>query len=172
MSKRPKIDFTYGAVFAAALMLVCGYSEIMIPMLFAALIHEVGHLTAIIATGGQVRSIIINAGGLKIDYDSSELSYFRDALCTLSGPIFGIASAYISSYFNKPLLSGICFGINMFNLIPVRPLDGGRLLWQIMMSIVPNYADGICGIVEYTVLCGLILRLVSEIFLWDLLRQF
>ena len=85
--KKIKIDFTYGAVILAATMIIGGYSDMIIPLFTAAAIHELGHISAIIIMGGEISMLTVNAGGLKIDYNSTKFTYLQDIICAASSNI-------------------------------------------------------------------------------------
>lgn len=122
-------------------------------MLFA-VIHEIGHLIAGIFLGFKPKEIQINIAGVRVEFKpkieeynkrilkGSSLSLKR-AIIAMAGPIINfliIAILQIISIINpKFVLSNMeinviyaNFLIGIFNLIPIYPLDGGRILKEIL----------------------------------------
>ena len=95
----------------------------------AVALHELGHYLALRCCGCRVRRISVGIFGLEMDY-SGTLSPGEMLLCAAAGPLTGLlygAAARLAGgdYFTfsgtlSLLLSG-------FNLLPVLPLDGGRM---------------------------------------------
>jgi len=152
MLKKLEIDFTYGAVLIIAMLILNNHIGMILPLLAAVSVHELGHAVAILLYKGSIRTIALNAGGLKIDYDSIRFNYGQDIVCAAAGPIAGLSAAIIGSYLNVNVFAGISIVISMFNLLPVRPLDGGRILWNLFMMLFGVNAEKIIRIVEIAVL--------------------
>ena len=150
--KKIKIDFTYGAVILAATMIIGGYSDMIIPLFTAAAIHELGHISAIIIMGGEISMLTVNAGGLKIDYNSTKFTYLQDIICAASGPLMGLIAAKLASLLGFTVLSGISFVISIFNLLPVRPLDGGKILYNTYLLLFESRAEHLTVITEVATL--------------------
>lgn len=96
-------------------------------ILVAAIIHEAGHMIAVRAFGGHVYGIRIGLGGALIE--GEDLGPWRNALCSLAGPILGAVPALAARWF--PRLAVCAVAASAFNLLPVQPLDGGRALAHI-----------------------------------------
>lgn len=90
----------------------------------AAIIHELGHLAALWWAGERVRALEIGMFGLKIE--TGELSTGKTLVCALAGPLAGAAVCLGWRLWPRTALAA--FVQTVFNLIPLRPLDGGRAL--------------------------------------------
>ena len=138
------------------LLLFCITSQIqiyLILMLFACL-HEIGHLCAGIILGFKPREIQISPMGMRIEFKPQWEEYnkkigkgntlaIKRGIVALAGPITNliiICITIIVMEMNKNLMtSEICttiiyanFLIGIFNLIPIYPLDGGRIIKEIL----------------------------------------
>ena len=95
----------------------------LVGVLLAAAVHEIGHLIAIRLTGGRVRTIRLQAFGARIETDPMEPG--REILCALAGPMAGALAILAWRVYPELAAAGIVQTV--FNLIPVYPLDGGRV---------------------------------------------
>ncbi|HMO18843.1 MAG TPA: site-2 protease family protein [Oligoflexia bacterium] len=137
--------------FAAVLMLSIG-------------IHEAGHVWAMRRVGIKTRGFYFLpfVGGAAV-MDSSFKSQRDHIFVALMGPIWGTAVALVALGMflmtNSPLWAGLTAWIaalNLINLLPVHPLDGGRVLSAVMLSVSGHrgwYA--ICAVsAAFMLLCG------------------
>lgn len=132
-----------GATVFSVLLFVLTFSWILggdytfIFMLVAVLIvHELGHFTLMkLFNYTNVRMLFVPLMGAFVHGKKKIYSQKERALVLLAGPVPGIALGLACLYFgadsNLPwmLEIGILFLVlNVFNLIPLDPLDGGQLL--------------------------------------------
>lgn len=106
-------------------------------ILGAAVLHEAGHLLMLWSLGGKVRYFAASAGGLQIHTNSLELSYLRESVAVLAGPMVNLAagvllSALSSSNPDFKAAAGANLVLGLFNLMPAAPLDGWRFLQLIL----------------------------------------
>lgn len=114
----------------------------------AAVIHELCHILALKATGGQVRQIQVGIGGAVIE--SQIGSNGRELLCALAGPAGSFLLALLYSRFPRLALCGAVQGL--FNLLPVYPMDGGRILACVIAMWLPGREEKVLEIVQ-TITC-------------------
>ena len=152
VKKYLNIKISDSALIYIAAMVVCVDLELIVPLFLAVIIHEIGHILAIKMLGGEIYCLTICAGGVKITYNSTAFTYFKDVVCALAGPMFGVMSALVASYFGFSIFSGVSLCINVFNLLPIRPLDGGNVLRNIFVIISNNYAATYINIIEIVML--------------------
>jgi Zn-dependent protease len=169
---KPGLAIASGAVygiffswkFALALML----------MLF---VHEYGHVYAMKRSGLRVRGIyFIPFLGAAAVTDDSWRSRAQQAYIALNGPLWGFfltLGVFFLLFFaegeNLALLTGVAAWwafINLFNLLPINPLDGGRLLSSLSYSISGTAAR----IVSFLAFAAcLVLAFVFKIYLFAVL---
>lgn len=111
----------------------------------ACVVHELGHLLVGAALGGRPRWLSLSAVGLELNMEyPAGLSYGRELAVALAGPAVNLVTGGICAQFGNYLLAGVSFGLGLFNLMPVLPLDGGRALWCVLSCPIWS-TDGRAG---------------------------
>lgn len=91
--------------------------------------------------GGKVLKILIYPlGGISKFSTSYNIALWKEFLILIFGPIFQtLAWLLLLSIFpdKKILISTYHFGILFFNLLPIYPLDGGKLLCLLFHFFIP-----------------------------------
>lgn len=96
--------------------------------------HECGHFLMACLFGFDVDRIYFYPwGGISKFTTKLNVSIFQEFIVLIAGPIFQVVVYYIlvrisffSSYLS--LIKNINFSLLIFNMLPIYPLDGGRLL--------------------------------------------
>ena len=142
-----KIDFHFTMYFVSMLLLISGYFKFYIIILTIVLVHELGHFLAAIFLNVNVERIIVTPFGCVSIFESSyNLSITKEFLITIAGPLLQLMflGAFIYSsnffYFNYNLeIFFIKYNIIIlvFNLLPIWPLDGAKLLYLFLNIILP-----------------------------------
>ena len=96
--------------------------------LSAAALHELGHLLALYLLGGRVTGLRLSAFGAELATDAARLPYLRETGVVLAGPAVNLALGLLLARLGQYTASGAHLSLCLFNLLPVRPLDGGRAL--------------------------------------------
>jgi Zn-dependent protease len=104
---------------------------------FAAL-HEAGHLLAMALFGARPTRICLTAAGMRMERPPGlSLSFPQEIAVAFAGPAVSLLLAGLFALLELvlPLPSDLCLlnlGFGLFNLLPVRQLDGGRALYFLL----------------------------------------
>ena len=110
-------------LFAACLFLILPLDWILAAWI-AAIIHELCHIGAVFILKGKILRIKINPSGCILDTES--MGEWQQFLCTLAGPFGSLALLLFCQTIPQIAICGFFHGL--YNLIPIEPLDGGRML--------------------------------------------
>lgn len=124
----------------------------------AALVHELFHFCAVILLGGRVLRIRLFPAGAVMETDG--VSGFREGLCALAGPVGSFLLVLFIRRF--PVLGLFALVQGCFNLLPIDPMDGSRVLRSILDAIFPERAARYAHALEVLILCAIFL-LVSTV---------
>ena len=103
----------------------------------------------------------IQFGGCWID--TTPIGEWKQFICILSGPMGSLSLLFLCRIAPKIAICGALQGL--CNLIPVMPLDGGRLLQLLLYHLYPTKAKQIAGFVAVFVCIS-----VDIIALWFSIR--
>lgn len=118
------------AVLLLAIVFFLDSSGLVSAFVPAVAAHELGHLLVLRLFHRRVTRCHLGLSGLEINY-APQLEGAESLLCAAAGPAFGCVYAVIACSFSDDfwLVSGAAsFVLTLFNLLPVLPLDGGRIL--------------------------------------------
>lgn len=99
-----------------------------------AFVHELGHLVAGVILGLKVKSINIMPFGVSINFEDYSNKYVaKKIIIAIAGPLVNLSLVVLGVFndWNEDIIYSNML-IGMFNLIPLYPLDGGRILKYII----------------------------------------
>ncbi len=104
----------------------------LLSILFAGIVHEAGHLVATKCMRVSVHSISLEPGSAKIA--SSPMTHSQEFFAAMAGPFAGALLVLLFPWF--PRLAICALVQTLFNLIPVLPFDGGRMLHSVAAAVM------------------------------------
>ena len=128
-----------------AIFIVTRQIEIYSLLMFFAILHELGHMIAGVILGFKPNSIEIMPVGLSIGFESKADNYnkkirkgtlltLKKIIVAISGPLTNLIIIVLFSLFefnflnvDRELIIYSNILIAIFNLLPIYPLDGGRI---------------------------------------------
>ncbi len=109
-------------------------------LLAVILVHEGGHALAMRASGYRdISMFFIPMIGAAVTGHPKEMPVWKQAIVLLAGPLPGLLAAtaflvwrgffpFETPYFDFGQATIIALTVNLFNMLPITPLDGGQLL--------------------------------------------
>lgn len=136
-------------------------------------IHELGHFIAAKYFNWRVNYIVLWVfGGVMKTDEHGNKTMIEEAIVTLAGPfqhiiIFGLIYILSLTHFVSPTIIEHMLYYNMiiflFNILPIWPLDGGKLLF-LFLSIILPYRTAYHTMIIFSLISSFILLLVQLVY--------
>lgn len=149
-----KIRIDLKILIFLALFYLTNQIEIYLIIMFFCVIHEIGHIVAGIILKMKPEKLEIMPCGISISFKSNvddlnikikdgNLLELKKIIVAISGPIVSLILAIIYTYIDPFFLTkqDVIYSnilILLFNLIPLYPLDGGRIIKGILHINIGN----------------------------------
>ncbi len=125
------------------LFLLIGQVKIYALLIGFALLHEIGHLIMGLVVGLQPKEMKITPVGISITFQN-EIGYYtpnqkmlKEIAVAIAGPLVNIVVVILCCIF--PFPSSLIWIVNLvlaiINLLPIYPLDGGRIVKSIVARL-------------------------------------
>lgn len=130
----PKVEVSPGFLFLLGALFWLDEGVGLLPWgLTACAVHELGHIAAAAALGGRIEGLSLTVVGaeLRIGYEVP-LTYGRDSLVALAGPAANLLWGGLALALHWELAAALTLAVGAFNLLPIMPLDGGRVVYGLL----------------------------------------
>lgn len=133
-----KIEINLKIFFLLILLFMFNNINTYLIFLFFILIHELAHLVIGILIGGIPKKMTISVFGVSIDfYSYGKNKVLSKLLFFFIGPLINILIGifcykFMNNSAEKNLIVYTNFAIGIFNLFPILPLDGGKIMKEIL----------------------------------------
>ena len=171
MSRSPDVTVCVrpSALLTPALFLLLTDTPILLAALLpAALLHELAHYAVLRLCGVRTARFTLTGLGASLYVpELHRLSYGAELLSAAAGPLMNLLLWVLLSLTGREeltLFAGAQMVLGVLNLLPVRPMDGGRILWLATAYLTEPYtADPVAaavGLAASSALLALCLWLV------------
>jgi len=161
-----KIEINLKIIFVLILFLILNNIDTYIIFLIFVLMHEIAHLIVGLLIGGKPRKMYLNPLGVYLEfYSYGKKKGIYKILFFLAGPISNLIVALILFYIDNNTYYKIIytnFAICFFNLIPILPLDGGKVLREILKLIFDTKIAN-----KFTLIFSKALLCIISFRIWD-----
>lgn len=99
-----------------------------ISCLLASLIHEGGHLIAMLVIGVSPQKCTLGAFGMRIDMGNHLVGYGQNLFVSLAGPLANGLAAIVLLPIHCVTGAAVHIALAVLNLLPASALDGGEML--------------------------------------------
>lgn len=139
-----KIEIDLKVILLMLIFLLTSQIEVYGIFIFFIFLHELAHILVGLLLGFKVSSISMNIFGFSTQlYTYKTRKAYIRIITYLAGPIFNLICAlsfYFSNLQNELVLNVIYTNLVLcvFNLFPILPLDGGKILKEVLKSFLGN----------------------------------
>lgn len=130
-----KIYFSRFCLCFYAILLLTMPMRLLFAAVFCAFLHEVFHVIAAMLFRKEIYEIEVGIFGAQIHMEP--MDGWREFICLGAGPFGSLLVIFL--FCRVPVCAFLGLAQGTFNLIPIKPLDGGRML----ACILRNYMDEI-----------------------------
>ncbi|MBP3330112.1 MAG: site-2 protease family protein [Clostridia bacterium] len=133
--KETKIKVSFFFALTLALIGISDKTNTTLLCLLAASLHELGHLIFLLACKEKPTEIIFTPFGIRIERrNNNSLSFKKEALSAFAGPLVNLI---LFIFFRGTYFAQINLTIAVLNLLPCEPLDGSKILENILKIKLP-----------------------------------
>ena len=142
-----RIHSTGGFWLLVGALLLAAPLSLMVWFLLACAVHELGHFLAICFLGGRIEGFRLTGLGAVMT-PRGMFGYREECLIALAGPAASLILALLAAPFSQTL-AGVSLALGVFNLMPLGPLDGGRVLGAVVSRLAgPDQGEGVCRLAD------------------------
>lgn len=122
-----RIEVSYILFCVLTLFIATDKTGLYCPMVLSALVHEVFHIIFLMFFRCRIIGIKLVIGTVGIEYEEN-LNTTERIIALIAGPFANLLLAMISYILNNKELCAINIILALYNLLPIRGVDGGSVI--------------------------------------------
>lgn len=134
------VNINFFFIAALSVMLILRDNKLILSAVAAAVLHECGHIAALLLMNNNIKELKISVSGIELKQGTKfNLSFKGEIISALAGVFvnFMCAQSFLLVNRARPndfflYNAGIHLVLGLFNLLPVKALDGGRALYYLL----------------------------------------
>src|SRR5690554_6158762 len=132
------------------------------------MIHETGHVLMALYYGWNIDKIIVLPfGGLTVFKEHLNKPLFEEFMILIMGPLLQCFFYFLANFLSPNyILTNYHYALLIFNLFPIIPLDGSKLINIIISKVLPFKPSHLIGIyISFVVFLGILLYNMTNLIL-------
>lgn len=158
-----KVDFKIFLILI--LYLIIQKTEILTLAIIFILLHEIGHIVSGITLGLKIKKIKFTIAGIALEFANyGKERKINKIIIDFAGPFVNLVATIFGIILREEKIIYANLGLFIINMLPIYPLDGGRILKNILLY-KKNYKETLIIIEEVSKNILIILSVLSSILL-------
>lgn len=169
--KKLKFKIHWSFVLLGVGLFAFGKIYIFFCYILAVVLHELGHFLVAKKLGYSLNLITLMPYGASLSGESEIINPKHEILIAISGPIVNVLLALLCIFLKKVCFFNLNIFLNanistfLFNILPVFPLDGGRVLLALVSTKHSRVkAQKIVGFIGYIVCFSFVVMFIISYF--------
>ncbi len=163
---KPEIQVDGALLILLALMLLLLPLKWVLAVILAVLVHEMFHAAAVYLLSGRIYSLYFGLGGARMKLDV--LPPGKELAVALAGPLGSGLLVLLAPILPRTAMCGLVHCV--YNLLPLFPLDGGRILSNLIALLFPGEAgERLFSLIQWIFRLVLIVLCLFLGFHWGIL---
>lgn len=109
-------------------------TELLILGIIFILLHEIGHIVSGITLGLKIKKVKLTIAGMSLEFANyGKERKINKIIIDFAGPLVNLIASILGIILKQEKIIYANFGLFIINMLPLYPLDGGRILKNILL---------------------------------------
>ncbi len=154
--KKTNVRLGFFSVMLIVAFIITGNKYTFI-CIFAATLHELGHLIAASLIRVQISQFALGIFGARLKIANSVYSYKQEIFLCVGGPLANLLSALLAFFLfdgeNVNIFITFSLFLSLLNLLPIRTFDGGRIFECLLMQMFSlSFSKRVLDIISFLII--------------------